>query len=96
VAELPHKEAFDTLDLYVVERAFASTWETIVTTRPFRDFTKDEELKTLIRQKLFAFAGQGMIDPELLRSLTLECLPLNGNGSDTPTLRASRVSLIGR
>jgi hypothetical protein len=58
----------DPLDLEILEWIFESAWTTVQVNDPFRDFGKDEELKTALRRKLFALACVGMDDPDMLRS----------------------------
>ncbi len=68
--------AYDADDLSAIDRAFAATWSTIEAHYPGRDPSKDEERKTIVRRKLFALAQAGMIDPEMMRNVALETLPL--------------------
>ncbi len=64
------------LDLEMLEWVFDSGWTALQARAPLRDPQKDEELKTALRQKLFALACVGMDDPDTLRSRLLASMPL--------------------
>jgi hypothetical protein len=70
------RRACGPLDLEILEWIFDSAWTTVQTNDPFRDLEKDEELKTALRQKLFALACVGMDDPDTLRSRLVASMPL--------------------
>jgi len=48
---------------------FDEVWSTIVTHRPTQ--AENDELKTMVSEKLCAIAASGVMDPEQLRSRTL-------------------------
>jgi hypothetical protein len=58
----------------VVERAFDATRTELQARDPFRDFDKDNELKTELSHKLRAFAADGLTDAIELREWALEGL----------------------
>lgn len=62
------KRFYDPLDLEMLEWVLDSAWTALQARAPLRDPDKDEELKTALRQKLFALACVGMDDPDTLRS----------------------------
>jgi hypothetical protein len=57
-----------------VERAFDATWTVLQARDPFRDFDKDNELKTELSHKLSALAADGVTDAIELREWALEGL----------------------
>ena len=60
--------------LAAVERAFDATWTELQARDPFRDFDKDNELKTELSHKLSAFTADGVTDAIELREWALEGL----------------------
>ena len=61
--------------LAAVERAFDATWTELQARDPFRDFDKDNELKTELSHELSALAADGVTDAIELREWPLEGLP---------------------
>jgi hypothetical protein len=57
-----------------VQLAFDATWKALQAREPFRDFDKDNELKTELSQKLSALAADGVTDTVELREWALEGL----------------------
>ena len=51
------------------QKVFDEVWSTIVTHRPTQ--AENDELKTMVSEKLCAIAASGVMDPEQLRSRTL-------------------------
>jgi hypothetical protein len=68
----PPKDSFDSAEMDLMEQAFNSVWDTVAMHDPSRDSDKNEELKNVIRKKLFALARQGVTDGQILRDLVLE------------------------
>jgi hypothetical protein len=74
-SELPD-DTYETSTLNNLTKAFESTWAVLQAHDPFRDLDKDDDLKLALKGKLLALAAEGLTDPERLRSLALEDLPL--------------------
>jgi hypothetical protein len=70
------KRSFETSPLANLMKAFELSWEVLRSHDPFRDLEKDDDLKLALRGKLLALAADGLTDPERLRELALEDLPL--------------------
>jgi hypothetical protein len=66
-------QAFSPEELQSLDTAFNTTWAMFILVDPSRDPSKDEELKTLLRNKLLAKATVD-IDEEDMRQIALECL----------------------
>jgi hypothetical protein len=62
------KRAYDPLDLEMLEWVFDSAWTALQAKAALRDPEKDEQLKTALREKLFALACIDMDDLDTLRS----------------------------
>ena len=45
--------SFSSDDLTKLDQAFEVSWAVVQAQDPFRDFSKDDELKVILRQKLF-------------------------------------------
>ncbi len=56
----------------LIETAFQATWITL-SSNPYRDRSKDDELKSCLRDKLTAMCAAGMIDADMMRQIALEC-----------------------
>jgi hypothetical protein len=65
---------YDPALLAAVERAFDATWTELQARDPFRDFDKDNELKTELSHELSALAADGVTDAIELREWALEGL----------------------
>ena len=70
----PPPNLYDPALLASVERAFDATWIVLQARDPFRDFDKDNELKTELSHKLSALAADGVTDAIELREWALEGL----------------------
>ena len=57
-----------------MEQAFDATWIELQARDPFRDFDKDNELKTELNHMLSALAADGVTDAGELREWALEGL----------------------
>ncbi len=68
----PNSYDHDPKMLEALGRAFDATWVEVQARDPFRDFERDSELKTVINQKLWTLAGDGVTDPVELREWALE------------------------
>ncbi len=69
-----NSEVFQPEDLDILDQAFEQTWAMVAEEHPSRDHSKDENLKTSIRQKLLTIASAGIVDIELMRKMTLAAL----------------------
>jgi hypothetical protein len=63
---------YDEKTLLALEKALKDVWEVLKAHNPYKDWDKDSELKKSLAQKLMALADAGVIDPQELRSRTLE------------------------
>ena len=70
----PTPNLYDPALLAAVERAFDATWTELQARDPFRDFDKDNELKTELSHELSALAADGVTDAIELREWALEGL----------------------
>jgi len=70
----PPPNLYDPALLAAVEQAFDATWTVLEAREPFRDFDKDNELKTELSHKLNALAADGVTDAIELREWALEGL----------------------
>jgi hypothetical protein len=61
--------------LAAIEQAFDASWTALQARDPFRDFDKDNELKSALGQRLATLAVDGVTDPIELREWALESLP---------------------
>ena len=61
--------------LAALEQAFDASWTALQARDPFRDFDKDNELKSALGQRLATLAVDGVTDPIELREWALESLP---------------------
>ncbi|MGH6735524.1 MAG: hypothetical protein ACRECX_05525 [Methyloceanibacter sp.] len=68
--------AYEMSPLADLTKAFEASWEVLKSHDPFRDPEKDDDLKLALRSKLLALAADGLSDPDQLRRLALENLPL--------------------
>ena len=60
--------------LAALEQAFDASWTALQARDPFRDFDRDNELKTELSHKLSALAADGVTDAIELREWALEGL----------------------
>ena len=58
-------------DRFLLDQVYDAAWAVIQAHDPFRDLDQDEQLPSVLRQKLFVLAANGERDPQLLRSLLL-------------------------
>jgi hypothetical protein len=72
----PPPNLYNPVLLAAIEQAFDASWTVIQAHDPFRDFDRDNELKTALSQRLAALAADGVTDPVELREFSLESLPL--------------------
>jgi hypothetical protein len=61
--------------LAALEQAFDASWTALQARDSFRDFDKDNELKSALGQRLATLAMDGVTDPIELREWALESLP---------------------
>jgi hypothetical protein len=78
------QQTYDTSTLADLTEAFETTWEVLQAHDPFRDWEQDDELRLALTGKLLALATDGLTDPEQLRSLALESLPLGRSARFRP------------
>ena len=69
----PH--AFDPLDLEIIDLVYEVAWEQISAREPSRDTTEDEERQATLRKRVFALAGDGGVDFDILLDRVLASLP---------------------
>jgi hypothetical protein len=72
----PPSNLYDPVLLAAIEQAFDASWTALQARDPFRDFDRDNELKTDLSQRLAALVADGVTDPIELREWSLESLPL--------------------
>jgi hypothetical protein len=70
----PQINPYDPKTLDALGEAFDATWVVLQARDPFRDFDKDNELKTELSHKLSALAADGVTDAIELREWALEGL----------------------
>ena len=70
----PQINPYDPKTLDALGEAFDATWVVLQARDPFRDFDKDNELKTELSHKLSALAADGVTDAIELREWVLEGL----------------------
>ena len=70
----PPPNSYDPALLAAVEQAFDAAWTVLQARDPFRDFDKDNELKTELSHELSALAADGVTDAIELREWALEGL----------------------
>jgi hypothetical protein len=68
------KPAYNSDDLNQLQWVFDTVWFVFETRYPYRDKSKDENLKSAVRRKLFAFTGAGLNDLELLETNLIDGL----------------------
>jgi hypothetical protein len=68
----PPLRAFQSEDIAVLQQAFDAVWSTIVAHRPSQ--ADNDELRTMVSEKLCEIASNGVMDVQLLRSMTLASL----------------------
>ena len=71
-----YQNFYDLKTLAMIDRAFAAIWTAVKAGDPFRNYAHDRELRLVIGAKLLNLVGDGIIDPILLRQLTVESLSL--------------------
>ncbi len=76
IAPSPRFDRYDSKMHEALDQAFDATWAVLRTRDPFRDLERDEELRTVLSQKLTALAADGVTDPIELREWALESLLL--------------------
>jgi len=68
----PRGPEFDPGEVAILQEAFNAVWATIVARRPSQG--DNQELKTMVSEKLCAIAATGVMDVHVLRSRTLASL----------------------
>jgi hypothetical protein len=71
----PPPNLYDPALLAAIEQAFDASWTALQARDPFRDFDKDNELKSALGQRLATLVVDGVTDPIELREWALESLP---------------------
>ena len=99
-------QAYEDTSLLALDMAFMATLATLKANDPFRDWDKDDALKTALAKTLFDLAAAGVSDPDELakRSLIVMCQPQSSTQSAraamSPNLRAQirrhRAESFGR
>ena len=68
-------DAFDPLELELIESAYDVAWKTIVARDLNRDTSRDAERQASLRRLLFVFARQGPVDLDTLCDKVLGGMP---------------------
>ena len=99
-------QAYEDTSLLALDMAFVVTLATLKANDPFRDWDKDDALKTALAKTLFGLAAAGVSDPDELatRSLVVMSQPHSSTQSAraaiSPNLRAQvrrrRAETFGR
>ena len=66
---------FDPLDLEIIDLVYEVAWEQVLAREPSRDAAEDEERQDLLRKRVFALAGSGGVDFDILLDRVLASLP---------------------
>jgi hypothetical protein len=69
----PH--AFDPLDMEIIDLVYEVAWEQISARDPSAEAAKDEERQASLRKRVFALAGDGGVDFDILLDRVLASLP---------------------
>jgi hypothetical protein len=67
--------AFDPLDLEIIDLVYEVAWEQVSAREPSNDTTEDEERQSSLRKRVFALAGNGGVDFDILLDRVLASLP---------------------
>jgi cell shape-determining protein MreC len=65
----PPAGSFQSEDIAVLQKVFDDVWSTIVTHRPTQ--AENDELKTMVSEKICELAASGVLDTDQHRSRTL-------------------------
>jgi hypothetical protein len=65
-------KTYDDQTVVALEQALKDVWEVLKAHNLYKDWDKDTELKRHVAEKLMALADTGVVDPQELRSRTLE------------------------
>ena len=68
-------DEFGPAERLLLDQVYDAAWAVIQAHDPFRDLDQDEQLQSVLRQKLFVLAANGERDPQTLRSLLLAEMP---------------------
>lgn len=68
--------SYDEAILLALDQAFIDIWAVLKAHDPFHDWKKDSELRTALAEKLMALVAVGVTNPNELRRLALDSLPL--------------------
>jgi hypothetical protein len=80
--------AFDPLDLEIIDRVYEAVWAQIEAREIDRDSERDPERQQTLREQVFAIAGMGPVDFDVLyervmdtlrRSVGVERLPISAD-----------------
>jgi len=77
--------AFDPLDMEIIDLVYEVAWEQMSAKDPSRDAGEDEARQASLRKRIFALAGDGGVDFDVLLDRVLASLPTPL--SSTPTDR---------
>jgi hypothetical protein len=69
------KNAFDPLDLEIIDCVFEAAWAQIEAREPFRDRDKDESRRSNLRKQVLAAAHLGSFDFDIPYDRVLEAMP---------------------
>jgi hypothetical protein len=73
----PLSDLYDPEMLAVMEQAFNATWAVLEAHDISHDEAKNDELRMALSRIIVAFVAEGVTDPDWLRKLALESLPLS-------------------
>ena len=68
-------DAFDPLDLEIIDLVYEVAWEQVAARELDRDIAHDEERQASLRKRVFALAGDGGVDFDALLDRVLASLP---------------------
>jgi hypothetical protein len=67
--------AFDPLDMEIIDLVYEVAWEQISARDPSQDAAEDEERQASLRKRIFALAGDGGVDFDTLLDRVLASIP---------------------
>jgi len=86
------KNAFDPLDLEIIDRVFEVAWAHIQAREPFRNTASDPARQKALRRKIFGvarIAGPGLIDFDALAEMVLATISEQPEPKPSPRIRLS-------
>jgi len=71
----PQFHAYNSDGLWRLERAFGAALKALKVSDPFRDWSKESRLRTVLTEKLLSLMDAGITDPDELQKRILEAMP---------------------